>query len=87
VIVSNVAARNILINNNQSVKLCDFIDSAVLSFNVNISEESQDGASIYTDIFQFGSLVYKIITGKRFNFDLFHPSDPEEKQGERAILY
>jgi len=81
----DVAARNILIDDDQSAKLCDFTDSAVLSFDVDISEESQDGASIYTNIFQFGSLVYETITGKRFDFDPFHPSDPEGKQGERAI--
>jgi serine/threonine protein kinase len=83
VIVGDVAARNILIDDDKSAKLCDFTDSAVLALEVNISEESQDGASIYTDIFQFGSLVYETTTGKRFDFDLFNPpSVSEEKQGE-----
>jgi Protein tyrosine and serine/threonine kinase len=85
VIISDVAARNISTDNDWSAKLCDFTDSTVLSFDVDISEESQDGASIYTDIFQFGSLVYETVTGKRFDFDLFHPSFSEGKQGERAI--
>ncbi len=85
VIVGDIAARNVLIDDDHSAKLCDFTDSAVLSFDVDISETSQDGASIYTDIFQFGSLVYETITGKRCDFDVFHSSDPEGKQGEGVI--
>ena len=85
VIVGDIAARNILIDDDLSAKLCDFTDSAVLPFDADISGVVQDFASIYTDIFQFGSLVYEMITGKRIDFDIFQPSDPEEEQGERVI--
>lgn len=43
VIVGDVAARNILIDDDQSAKLCDFTDSAVLPFDVDVSKKAKTG--------------------------------------------
>lgn len=85
VIVGDVAARNILIDDDLSAKLCDFSDSAILSFDVDIGNAIQDGASIHTDIFQFGNVVYETTTGKRSDFDPYHSSGLREKQGACVI--
>lgn len=69
VIHGDLATRNILIDENLSARLCDFTDAAVLSPDVDMSEAVQDGVSIHTDIFKFGSLFYEVITGRKFDFD------------------
>ncbi|MCJ1483359.1 hypothetical protein MMC06_003526 [Schaereria dolodes] len=70
IIVADIASRNVLLDEYMSIKLCDFSDSAVMPLGNDMSQVVHYGLSVKTDIFQFGSLVYEILTRKPFKYDL-----------------
>lgn len=93
VVVGDVARRNVLIDETAGegaleAKLCDFTDAAVFPAEADMRVASQDGTSIHTDVFQFGILVYEVVTGKEFKIELFdattegvvYPRWPDFKQ-------
>lgn len=71
VLIYDLAPRNIMIANapNEAPKLIDFGQSSM--FEPETEEmKSDDGCTIKCDIFNFGCLVYTIITWNVYEFDL-----------------
>ena len=71
VLLADIGSRNCLLADDLSLKLCDFGESTIVPFNLNMTEVNDNGVSVKTDIAQFGSLVYEIST--RINL-----SDPRQ---------
>lgn len=71
VIIADIATKNFLLADDLSVKLCDFTESTIMPPGANIEEDEDSGFSIQTDIAQFGSVIYEIVTPETYNFDLF----------------
>ena len=43
--------------------------------DVNMDEAEDSGYSVQTDIGQFGAVMYEVVTGKSYDFDLFKGQD------------
>ena len=70
VLLADIASRNYLLDEDLSLKLCDFGESAIIPLDQNMAEVNDNGVFVKTDIAQFGSLVFEISTAKqpRLNF-------------------
>lgn len=69
VIIADIAARNFLVNTDLSLQLCDFSESLVVPEDRALDEfVSEDFLSIKSDIARFGSMVYEIVSGSRYEF-------------------
>ncbi|KAK2812555.1 hypothetical protein FQN50_001199 [Emmonsiellopsis sp. PD_5] len=78
VIVADISAKNFVLGADLSVKSCDFTESSILALGTDMERADDNGYSIYTDIGQLGAVIYEVITGQRYEFDLFkdQPSGP-----------
>ena len=71
IIHSDISARNFLVDDDLSIKLCDFAGSGINDLESLVGEESAYHSSpslprtFQTDIFALGSLIYEISTGIR----------------------
>ncbi|KAJ5153720.1 uncharacterized protein N7500_009159 [Penicillium coprophilum] len=71
VIHSDISARNFLVADDLSIKLCDFSGSAIEEQGSLVQEEDRyrmapdSPRSTMTDIFAFGCLIFEITTGHR----------------------
>lgn len=77
VIVADIATRNFLVADDLSIKLCDFTESTIMPLDVNMDEADDSGYSVQTDIGQFGAVIYEVVTGKSYSFDLFQGQDDD----------
>jgi len=61
-----------------SVKFSDFTKSSVLPLSTNIQAADNASYLIYTNISQLGAVMYKVVIGKLYNFDLYkdQPAGP-----------
>ncbi|EGC44025.1 conserved hypothetical protein [Histoplasma capsulatum var. duboisii H88] len=66
VLIGGFAAQNFLIVDKQTLKLCHFVNSRIVPKYLNIDEINEDGLSVKYDIACFGSLIYNIVTGRKF---------------------
>jgi len=62
VILADIGSRNCLLADDLSLRLCDFGDSTNIPPDLDIAEVNDNGASVKTDIAQFGLVVYEIST-------------------------
>ena len=78
VIVADIATRNFLLSSDLSIKFSDFTESSMLPLDTDMQTVDDTGYSIHTDIGQFGSVMYEVITGQMCEFDLFkgQPTGP-----------
>lgn len=71
IIHSDISARNFLVDDDLSIKLCNFAGSRINDLESLVGEESAYHSSpslprtFKTDIFALGSLIYEISTGIR----------------------
>lgn len=69
VLVVDIATRNFLLNENLSLLLCDFTESVIVPDDNYMAEFiSEDFVSVKFDIARFGSMVYEIASGGRYEF-------------------
>lgn len=71
VIVADIATRNFLLAANLSVKFLDFTESSILPLGTDMQAADDAGYSIYTDIGQLGAVMYEVVTGEPYHFDLY----------------
>lgn len=76
VIVADIALRNFLLSVDLSVRQCDFTESTTLPLETDMETADDNGYSIYTDIGQFGAVMYEAVTGQHCEFDLFKDQPP-----------
>jgi eukaryotic-like serine/threonine-protein kinase len=84
VIIGDIASKNVLLDENLKAKLCDLGYSGLISHSTNIALAVDDGASIQTDIFQFGTVMFEILSQKRYHYNLF---DNEEVARQVACCH
>lgn len=83
IIHADISARNFLVADDLTLKLCDFSGSGLHGQDSLVSEEDrycimpQSPRSIQTDLFALGCLAFEIMTGLR-PYDEIHDSDYEE---------
>ncbi|PYI06789.1 hypothetical protein BO78DRAFT_368351 [Aspergillus sclerotiicarbonarius CBS 121057] len=69
VLVADIAARSFLVNTDLSLQLCDFSESVIIPVNQALDELVLQGLlSTKFDIARFGSMMYEIVSGHRYEF-------------------
>lgn len=69
VLVADIAARNFLVNDDLTILLCDFSESVIVPEAENLDAFiSEDFLSFKLDIARFGSMIYKTVSGQRYEF-------------------
>lgn len=86
VLVAHIAARNFLPDENLSLQMCDFTDSVIVPNDEDVGKfVSEDFVSVKFDIARFGSMIYEITSGSRYEFYVIPDieadldEDPESK--------
>ncbi|KAK0111517.1 hypothetical protein ONS95_001871 [Cadophora gregata] len=72
VILADIGSRNCLLADDFSLRLCDFGESTIIPPHLDVAAVNDNGASVKTDIAQFGSVVYEIST----RINLCDPKQP-----------
>ena len=89
VLVADIATRNFLVDSDLSLKLCDFSESTLLPFDVDIDTADDNGYSPRIDIGQLGAVMYEVVTGNKCEIDLFKDNSPTDGRAywpERKFL-
>ncbi|GLA13542.1 hypothetical protein AnigIFM62618_010795 [Aspergillus niger] len=69
VLVSDIATRNFLLEEDLSLQMCDFTESIIVANDKGMADFiSEDFVSVKSDIARFGSMMYEIISGNQFEF-------------------
>ncbi|EAS27154.3 uncharacterized protein CIMG_10356 [Coccidioides immitis RS] len=76
VLIGGFTARNFLIADGQRLKLCYLGNSRVVPEHLDIGEVNEDSLSFKHDIACFGSLIYNVVTGEKFEARICQPSNP-----------
>lgn len=72
VIITNIVAPNFLISKGLSLKIYGFSESFIISENEALKRYiSEDFLSLKSDMARFGSMIYKIMSGNRFEFHIY----------------
>lgn len=62
IIHNNITRKNLLLDSNLAVHFCGFSDAILLNPGTNMEKTTGDeGRSIYTDMAQFGNIIYDIV--------------------------
>lgn len=74
----DVATRNFPLTADLSIKFSDFSESTPLPLHTNMHTADDSGYSIHTDIGQFDSVMFEVITGTLYKFGLYkdEPFEP-----------
>lgn len=85
VLVADIAARNFLLDENLSLQMCDFTEAVIVSNENMATFVPEDFISVKSDIARFGSMMYEVISGRRYEFHVTPEietdldDDPESK--------
>lgn len=71
VVVADIATRNLLLDWDLSIKICDFSEASMFPLGTPMDLADDDGFSVQTDIGQLGAVMYEVITGEKCSFNLF----------------
>ncbi|KZF26148.1 kinase-like protein [Xylona heveae TC161] len=80
VIVADISSRNLLLATDLSIKFSDFTESSILPLDTDMSQADDSGYSIHTDIGQFGTVMYEVITGTKCQFNLHEDAESRRAQ-------
>lgn len=72
VIIGDFRLDNIVYDENMSIKLVDFSESSLMPLDWDLDGCDGSGFSIWTDLGQFGAVMFDMITGQRCAFDIYH---------------
>lgn len=75
VLIGGFTARNCLIADGQRLKLCHLGNSRVVPEHLDIGEVKEDSLLFKHDIACFGSLIYNVVTGEKFEARICQPSN------------
>ncbi|RJE24118.1 STYKc [Aspergillus sclerotialis] len=78
VLVTDISTRNFLLDDNMSLKLCDFSEASVLPLQTNTETADDEGYTVAVDIGLLGVIMYEIVTGTRCEIDLYKDNDPRD---------
>lgn len=76
VIHGDISTMNFLVADDNSILLIDFGESVRLE----TGPDGLNGFSIKTDLFQFGSLIFEIVTRQKYVFDAREGGEDEDQQ-------
>ncbi|PWY72241.1 hypothetical protein BO94DRAFT_501447, partial [Aspergillus sclerotioniger CBS 115572] len=83
VLIADIAARNFLVNADLSLQLCDFSESVIIPVEHALDEFiSEDSLSMKSDIARFGSMLYEIVSGRRYEFYVTSEIEADLDDGE-----
>ena len=69
IIHTNITTQNLLVDSNLAIHFCGFSDAILLNPGTNMEKTTGDeGRSIYTDMAQFGSIIYDIVNPLEWEF-------------------
>ncbi|KIV96336.1 hypothetical protein PV10_00217 [Exophiala mesophila] len=71
VIVADFRLDNVVVDHEMRIKLLDFSESTLMPLDWDLEGCDDAGFSIYSDIGQFGAVMFEIITGQRCSFDIY----------------
>lgn len=69
VLIADIATRNFLLDETLSLQMCDFTESVIVLNDEDMTNFlSEDFVSIKSDIARFGSMMYEVLSGSRYEF-------------------
>ena len=71
VIIADFRLDNVVVDDKMRIKLLDFSESTLIPLDCDLEGCDDAGFSIYSDIRQFGAVMYELVTGQRCNFDIY----------------
>lgn len=78
ILVTDIATRNILLDSNLSLKFCDFSEASLLPLGSNMETIDDNGFTTQIDIGLLGTVMYEIVTGNKYQIDLFRNNSPTD---------
>jgi serine/threonine protein kinase len=70
IIVADIRLDNLLLDDQLAINFADFGESTLMPLDWDLKGDDEDGYSILTDIGQFGTVMFEIVTGQNCKFDL-----------------
>ena len=71
ILIDDIAARNLLLADDNSLKMIDFGQCAIFPKDADISMANENGMTVQADIFHLGCAIYSIAAWKKFECNLF----------------
>lgn len=69
VLIADIGTRNFLLDEDLSLQMCDFTESVIVSDDEDMASfVSDDFVSVKFDIARFGSMMYEVTAGRRYEF-------------------
>lgn len=77
VIVTDIRARNVVLDDESNVKFIDFSESTLMPLDWDLEGPDHLGYSILSDIGQLGAVMFQLVTGEKCRFDIFPPVEED----------
>lgn len=71
VLVADIATRNILLDSDLSLRICDFSEASLLPLDSNMESVDDNGYTTQIDIGLLGAVIYEVVTGNKCEIDLY----------------
>ncbi|OAL32584.1 hypothetical protein AYO20_07894 [Fonsecaea nubica] len=89
VIIADFRLDNIVFDEKMDIKLVDFSESTLMPLDWDLDGRDANGFSIWTDIGQFGAVMFDMTTGQRCTFDIYQDwkqvGDPTTWPGRETL--
>ena len=81
VLLADIALRNILIDDDDSLVLIDFAESTALPLDTNMDGANDGDVTVQTEIFHFSFIALSILTWHESEYDLYTAPPDDERCG------